>query len=210
MADLTPRERTTRRLEVVRATHRAISNVPHLTNLGPLEETTTESDELWSVHFRTAKGDLTVVEDEANTVLLLREEMVVAVEEPSERVLAEALVSAILGRSTIPPKSREDVRNTLAAARADADFRFREGMAHILTHRDHEAHWGTLDDAERWVAIEEAYIATRETAVKYLGFLPLLRSYGVPMQIMDIYDSEYNERAAELLATITPRKAHRR
>ena len=41
MADLTPRERTARRLEVVRATHRAIANLPNRTNLGPLEETTT-------------------------------------------------------------------------------------------------------------------------------------------------------------------------
>jgi hypothetical protein len=206
----------TNRLEAVRALHRALIDVPGLgvneiIDIVPLNDT--PNGITWQVGIKTrVHGMVHVYEDNSGEgVRILRRSAwggsmgtVFMSENPDVSTLTIALCHALIGRGDVPLKSRRQVRDVLNAASRNAEYTFRVGMDYILNHNDHVANWATLDEPDRWDAIEEAYVAALN--LTHNGFLISFRKAGVRLQIMDIYDDAHVERARELLDTITPGK----
>jgi hypothetical protein len=131
---------------------------------------------------------------------------------PDPTEIATSIVSTLTGAKIIPPESRRQVRDVLNAAQRNAEFHFRVGVFHLMSeHNANLQYWDQMDDPERWEKIEEAYVTSRKVNPEYHGFMPSWRSLGIPMQVRDIYEEAYIDRAGELLATITDheREAHR-
>lgn len=128
-----------------------------------------------------------------------------AYRKPDPAEIATSIVSTLTGAKIIPPESRRQVRDVLNAARQNAEFHFRVGVSKMLDNGGDiiPTEWASLDEPERWEQVESAYLAARQVRPEYHGFMPSWRGLGIPMQVRDIYEEAYIERASMLLATIT-------
>lgn len=203
------------RFDSVTAVVKAINDVPGLIDLDLLVITEIDERFDWQYGFKTPAHGMIHLYEHDNEVTLLRRgesgrmEKVFVSQNPDVRTLSTVLVRNLIGQPSIPPRSRKVVREVLHAAEVDAAYHFREGMHHILTHRDWEGEWSILDDSDRWETIHGAFIAATNRDPKTSGFLPSFRRYGVPMGIMDIYEDRYIETAMTLLGSITSAREER-
>lgn len=209
------REDRENRHQSVLALHRALIDVPGLgvgqiTEIVPLNDGP-EPGIYWQVGIQTrTHGMVHVFEETGDGVRILRRSAwgksmraSFQAENPDASTLTTALCYVLIGRGTVPIQSRGQMRKVLAAARSNADYTFRIGVAHLLDHPEYVADWAGSEDPDRWEMVETAYRQALAINPKYGGFLPSFRNAGVRMDIMDVYEEAYIERAVDLLSTIT-------
>ncbi len=202
--------RSRERYDAVHALVKAINDVPGLAELD-LTEVGEFSSKHWDIAIATrTKGTVTVSEvDGAVSIHPERGWVTSTSLNADPGALSIALTRVLIDRGTVPPRSRKVVRDVLRAAEIDAAYHFREGMHYILTHGEWEFEWTAKDSPERWDLIHRAFLTATNRDSLTSGFLPSFRRYGVPMQIMDIYEDRYIETAMELLGSITSAREER-
>lgn len=218
MTTTTAFDRRSDRASAVAATVTAIARIEGIgvsPDLVTIQELVRDSTSMhWQYMIDTqAHGKVHVFEDADGVTILKRidgqQRKVWFHEEPVVSVLSRVLTQHLIGRTIIPVASRRQMREVIAAAQGNAAYHFREGMYALLTDPGTiPLSWGTLDESERWEAIYGAYEVDRKVPSGLGGYMPLNRRYGVPLQVLDIYDEAYIERASELMLGITTRNVN--
>lgn len=116
--------------------------------------------------------------------------------------LSSALLSLIIGTTSVPITSRKEAREWVRVAHEDASYIWATGMTRVLSRGLVMTPLLLNDDAEFFSMIHE----TAETQVGHgLGrHKETWSSAGVPFHSADIYQDAFTEKAAELVSSIRP------
>jgi hypothetical protein len=190
--------------ETARATSQAlIRQYPHVK---AHSSSGTESSAFWYIRLvLDSVRAVTIIRQvggKSAKVLIVRNRRIVSSESDlSGYKLGQAICMAVIGQTWVPIESRNLMRKVIEAATIDADRHFTTGLSQLaleIPKNDEVAQrWFDSDHAERWEMLTE-----RATTAVTVPHMEQMRLAQVPMQVMDVYDDTYYDRANQLLGNL--------